>query len=232
MDQAVQSGVEGTHRRGFRRSWHWPTLWIRSRVLIGLPADAGIKVDVNDLLALRDRGAKYVEQMKMVYKASAAETAPPADAEVVLVPPSREDAGPYEIDELVAIQLALENRLDLRVANGSVYDAQRKVIVAADALRTGLTLNGTAAYGGRPGARDDDIGLDIRKARYARDAGAGSADRKDRASEMITATSLINLERATRSVQSLEDQIKTAIRNELRTLLEARESLKISAQRW
>jgi outer membrane protein TolC len=42
--------------------------------------------------------------------------------------------------------------------------------------------------------------------------------------------SLINLERATRSVQTLEDQIKTAIRSELRTLLESRESLKISAQ--
>ena len=42
--------------------------------------------------------------------------------------------------------------------------------------------------------------------------------------------SLINLERTTRSVQSLEDQIKTAIRSELRTLLESRESVKINAQ--
>ena len=34
-------------------------------------------------------------------------------------------------------------------------------------------------------------------------------------------SSLIGLEQATRSVQTLEDQIKTAIRNELRTLLHA-----------
>jgi outer membrane protein TolC len=43
-------------------------------------------------------------------------------------------------------------------------------------------------------------------------------------------TSLINLERATRNVQSLEDQIKLSILGELRTLLESRESLKIQAQ--
>jgi outer membrane protein TolC len=42
--------------------------------------------------------------------------------------------------------------------------------------------------------------------------------------------SLIDLERATRSVQTLEDRIKTDIRSELRTLLQSRESLKINAQ--
>ncbi|MHC4582259.1 MAG: TolC family protein, partial [Planctomycetota bacterium] len=42
--------------------------------------------------------------------------------------------------------------------------------------------------------------------------------------------SWIDLERATRSVQSLEDQIKLSIRDQLRTLLESRESLKIQAQ--
>ena len=42
--------------------------------------------------------------------------------------------------------------------------------------------------------------------------------------------SLIALERATRNVQSLEDDIKLSIRNQLRTLLESRESVKIQAQ--
>ena len=41
--------------------------------------------------------------------------------------------------------------------------------------------------------------------------------------------SLIDLDRATRNVQSLEDQIKLSIRSELRTLLESRESLKTQA---
>ncbi len=42
--------------------------------------------------------------------------------------------------------------------------------------------------------------------------------------------SFISLERAVRSVQELEDQIKLGVRNDLRNLLEARESTKIQAQ--
>ena len=42
--------------------------------------------------------------------------------------------------------------------------------------------------------------------------------------------SLIGLEQATRSVQTLEDQIKISIRSALRSLLESREGLKIQAR--
>jgi outer membrane protein TolC len=195
------------------------------KVLIGLPADARIKLDPNDLDPLRQRGNSYVETMKTAYKAAAAETAPAADAEVVLPPPSKEDAGPYEIDEALAIKLALENRLDLRVANGAVYDAQRQVVVAADALRAGLTLNGSARFTDN----DDDGALSFRGGRYTAALGLDLPIERTRERNAYR-NSLINLERATRSVQTLEDQIKTAIRNELRTLLESRESLKINAQ--
>jgi outer membrane protein TolC len=195
------------------------------KVLIGLPADARIKLDPNDLKPLEQRGTNYVAAMKTAYKAAAAETAPAADAEVVLAPPSREDAGPYEIDEALAIKLALENRLDLRVANGVVYDAQRQVVVAADALRTGLTLNGSARFSDN----DNDGNLSFRGGRYAAALALDLPIERTRERNNYR-NSLINLERATRSVQTLEDQIKAAIRNELRTLLESRESLKISAQ--
>lgn len=195
------------------------------KVLIGLPADARIRLDPNDLEPLRQRGNKYVEAMKTAYKAAAAETAPAADAEVVLVEPGREDAGPYEIDEALAIKLALENRLDLRVANGAVYDAQRQVVVAADALRTGLTLNGSARFTDN----DNDGNLSFRGGRYAAALALDLPIERTRERNAYR-NSLINLERATRSVQTLEDQIKAAIRSELRTLIESRESLKISAQ--
>jgi outer membrane protein TolC len=190
---------------------------------------ARIELDANDLDALRLRGTKYVELMEVAYKANAAETAPPADAEVVLIPPGKEDAGPYEIDELLAIKLALAHRLDLRVANGEVYDAQRQVVVVADALRTGLTLKGSASYGGHPGARDENIGLDLRKARYSALLALDLPIERTRQRNDYR-NSLIDLERATRNVQTLEDQIKSAIRSELRTLLQSRENLKISAQ--
>jgi outer membrane protein TolC len=229
VDQAVQRELSS------RSGWISARLQVNNtldsfKTLIGLPADAQIKADPNDLQTLRDRGTKYVEVMKVAYRANAAETAPAADAEPVLIWPSNEDAGPYEIDELVAIRLALAHRLDLRVANGSVYDAQRQVVVAADALRTGLNLNVGANYGGYPGGgRDGDIGLDMRKARYSALLGLDLPIERT-AQRNAYRLSLISLEQKTRSVQTLEDQIKTAIRSELRTLLQARESLKISAQ--
>jgi outer membrane protein TolC len=224
VDQAVQSELQAR------------TTWISAQVsldnsldsfktLIGLPADARIKVDVNDLVDLRKHGTKYVEAMKVAYSAAAAETAPPADANVVLVLPNKEGAGPYEIDEWVAVKLALKNRMDLWSANGAVYDAQRQVVVAADALRTGLTLTGSAHFSGN----DDPGNLTVRGGRYSALLGLDLPIERT-AQRNKYRTSLIDLERATRSVQTLEDQIKTAIRSELRTLLLSRESLKISAQ--
>ncbi len=195
------------------------------KVLVGVPADSLIKLDPNDLNPLRERGNKYVDAMKKAYKEVAAETAVAADAPVVLVPANKEDAGPYEIDEAVAIKVALENRLDLRIANGAVFDAQRLVVVAADALRTGLTLNGSAQLSGD----DGNGGVSFRGGRYSAGLAINLPIYRVRERNAYR-NSLINLERTTRSVQSLEDQIKTAIRSELRALIESRESLRISAQ--
>jgi outer membrane protein TolC len=225
VDQAVQR--ELSSRNGWISAQQQLANSLDSlKVLIGLPADAWIKVDVNDLLELRGRGTKYVELMRVAYKASAAETAPPADANVALLAPSKEDAGPYEIDDLVAVRLALKHRLDLRVANGAVYDAQRQVIVAADALRAGLTLTGKANLSGDD---DDSGGLSFRGGRYSALLSLDLPIERT-AQRNAYRTSLISLEAATRSVQTLEDQVKTTIRNELRTLLQARESLKYNAQ--
>lgn len=224
VDQAVQRELSS------RTGWISAEILLANsldsfKTLLGLPADARIEPDVNDLIALQQRGAKYVDTMKIAYKAVAAETAPPADAEAVPIPPNREDVGPYEIDEWVAIKLALDHRLDLRTANGAVYDAQRQVVVTADALRTGLTLNGDVRLSGD----DDRDRFRYRGERYhallSLDLPIERTAQRNRYRE-----SLIALERSTRSVQTLEDQIKTSIRNELRSLLQARENLKISAQ--
>ncbi len=57
-------------------------------------------------------------------------------------------AGMMAMEESRALQLALDHRFDLRVAQGQVYDAQRQVTLAADALRAELTLLGSAQAGG------------------------------------------------------------------------------------
>ncbi len=157
---------------------------------------------------------------------------PPADAPVELVPPSDEGAGPLEIDESLAIQLALENRLDLQVAIGEVYDAQRQVVVRADALGADLTLLGSANLGeGRSigSATADDAQLRFDKASYSALLTLDLPLERT-AERNAYRNSFIDLERATRNVQTLEDQVKLSIRSELRGLIESRESLKIQAR--
>ena len=197
---------------------------------IGLPTDARIELDPNDLVQLRGRASEILEEMRTTSQQGISETAPPADAPIELIPASYKDAGPLEIDEAVAVKLALENRLDLQAAIGEVYDAQRQVVVRADALRAGLTLGGQAFFGGSPRtANDDDVSLDFDKGRYVAPLSLDlPIERTKERNEYRN--SLLSLEQATRSVQSLEDQIKLSIRSELRTLLESRESLKIQAQ--
>lgn len=198
---------------------------------IGLPPDARIVLDPNELEQLRQRTSGMVDAVIADMEAQAAQETPPADAPIELEMPSEKDAGPFEIDDSVAMQLALENRLDLRVANGGVYDAQREVVVRADALRAELTLLGTAALGsGRSvgSATSDDANLRFDQGRYA-SLLTLDLPLERTAERNVYRRSWIDLERATRDVQSLEDQIKLSVRNQLRTLLESRESLKIQA---
>jgi len=174
---------------------------------------------------LRGRASEILEEMRTVSQKGISETVPPADAPVQLMPASYKGAGPLEIDEAVAVKLALENRLDLQAAIGEVYDAQRQVVVRADALRAGLTLGGS----GRVADTDEDGNLRFDRGQYAALLSLDlPAERTRERNEYRN--SLLSLEQATRNVQSLEDQIKLSIRSELRTLLESRESLKIQAQ--
>jgi len=224
VDQAVQR--ELTSRNGWISAQEQLKNSVDTfKTQIGLPADALITLDANDLVQLQDRAKVYIEAMKTSLQTDPNQKAPAADALVVLVPADREGAGPYEIDESIAIKLALEHRLDLQAANGAVYDAQRQVVVAADALRAGLTVGGSASFSDN----DDDGKLSFEGGRYSALLAMDLPIERTRERNTYR-TSLINLERATRNVQTLEDQIKTAIRNELRTLLESRESLKIQAQ--
>jgi outer membrane protein TolC len=197
------------------------------KTTIGLPPDAWIELDPNDLVQLRARSEEYIATMRQA-SSGPAETVPAADAPVTLVPADDVGAGPYEIDEALAIQLALENRLDLKAANGAVYDAQRQVVVAADALRPELTLGARAAYSGN----DSDGTWSLQGTRYSGTASIDLpiAERSRTQERNAYRNSLIALEQATRSVQNLEDEIKQSIRSELRVLLESRETVKIQAK--
>ncbi len=192
---------------------------------IGLPTDALVKLDPNDLTQLRSRATELVEEMRDASQVVASGEARSADAPVQLIPADYEDAGPYEIDDEVAMRLALENRLDLRTAVGRVFDAQRQVVVRADDFKPGLSIGGSLSRE----YDDSEAGFGYLGGIYR---GLLSLDLPLERTQERNAyrNSLIDLERATRTVQALEDQIKLAVRNALRTLLESRISLNIQAE--
>ncbi len=224
VDQATQRELDA------RNSWISAQEQLKNTLdsfknTIGLPTDARIELDPNDLVQLQQRASAILKDMRTISQREISETAPPADAPIDLIPASYEDAGPMEIDESLALKLALENRLDLQIAIGSVYDAQRDVVVRADALRAGLTLGGTAFVSDT----DEDGSLRFDRGQYAALLTLDLPVERTRERNDYR-NSLLNLEQTTRNVQSLEDQIKLSIRSELRTLLVSRESIKIQAQ--
>jgi outer membrane protein TolC len=231
VDQALQNELRARDR------------WIRSKetykrrldafkILLGLPTDATIELKRSDLDELLEPTHKLKEEMLAEQSQPSQEQSQPADAPIVLVEPSMENAGPMEIPEFEAVRLAFDNRLDLRVTNGKVYDAQRAVIVAADALGAELTFFGAASSGARrtiTSADLDDAQFRTDKAKYS------ALLTLDLPIERTTErnkyrNSFINLERAVREVQKQEDKIKLSLRNELRDMLQARESLYIQAR--
>lgn len=199
------------------------------KVLLGLPPDARVDLSNEELEALGTRAAELNAGVQM---ADYSGVVPPADAPVELAPPSREHAGPLEMDPDQAVLVALANRLDLRQAKEAVADAQRKVLVAADNLRAELTLFGSTNIGARRdtgSAGSDDARLVPSEMPVE---GLLTLDLPlERTSERNTYRNrLIDLERAVRAYQKLEDDVKLSVRGQLRTLAEARESVLIQTQ--
>jgi outer membrane protein TolC len=202
------------------------------KVTLGLPVDAKIELDRDELSRLVEaaRGGLIQTTTKDTAAVDPNETVPSADAPIVLVEPSMEGAGRYEIDSERAVKLALENRLDLKKSQGLVYDAQRAVVIAADMLGAGLNLGGEVSSGSltnSPNSEDT-------KLRFDKVTSSGLLTLNlpiERTQERNDyRNSLIALEAAVRAVQTLEDSIKADVRDRLRSLLSFRESLHIQAK--
>ena len=202
---------------------------------MGLPTDAAVELKPEELTRLSDRAHRLMDATTAPVDSTAPVEpieAVAADAPIVLIPPGRENAGPMELEEDRAIVLAIENRLDLRVSVGQVYDAQRQVAVAADALRADLTLLGSASIGERrtlASAGRPDANLRFNEGRYSALLGLDLPLERT-AERNLYRNSLIGFERMVRDAQELEDRIKLEIRNNLRSLLEARETVRIQAE--
>jgi outer membrane protein TolC len=230
VDQAVQNELRARNRWIIEAESYKSAL-DSFKSLLGLPPDAEIELDRAELEQLTAPASRIMADIIREEEAGAKRQTPARDTPIELAPPSREDAGPLEMEESTAIKLALDNRLDLRVAEGQVYDAQRAVVIAADALGAELTLFGASELGSRrsiSSATADDAQLRTDKGKYSALLTLDLPFERT-AERNAYRNSFISLERAVRDVQILEDQIKLDVRNQLRDLLESRESLKIQA---
>jgi len=229
VDQAIQRELQARNQ------------WIQARqtyerslddfnILLGLPVDANIVLDRGELEELTGVVSSSMIDLRM-FDVDPNEETPPADAPIYIRQPSQEGAGPYELELRTAARMALEIRLDLRVAQEKIFDAQRDVIIKADQLGAELTLLGSSSVGARRSvgsATSDDARLRLNEAVHSAlltldlpiERTAERNDYRD---------SLILLERAVRDVGLLEDQVKLDIRDGLRSLQSTRESLQIQA---
>jgi len=233
VDQAKQDELRARNRWIIAQQTYAQRL-DQFKITLGLPTDANIKLDRAELQRLAE-GAKQ-HMAKTLDGSREPKTAPvprAADSPIDLKPPTHEDGGPLEMQSVDAIAVALENRLDLRTLLGGVYDAQRRVVVAADALKAGLKIIGTAEAGER---RSSASSASSSSVRFRPEHGFYSvALELDLPLERTTERnayreSFIALEQAVRNAQQREDQIKLDVREALRNLLQARESLTIQAE--
>jgi len=229
VDQSLQNELRARDRWVAARQFQAQAL-DEFKILLGLPTDAAVMLDRAEFIHLE---AEIGQRLNQLFNAPASTTTPAADTPINLLPPDPQLAGPLELGDSITIELALNNRLDLRMAQARVNDSQRKVVVAADALRPELTLFGSVNTGtGRSIAAlqpDDNNRLDLDEGIYQ---GLLTLDLGlERTAEAIAyRESLIRLEEAVRSVQQLEDQIKLEVRNARRQLEQARASLKTQDQ--
>jgi outer membrane protein TolC len=198
------------------------------KTMLGLPADSNVELDRSDLDSLTKRATEIVAK-------AGTDTSTPEN----LVEPGKENASSLEMDETQAVKLALSNRYDLKVLEGKVYDAQRAVIIKADALGTDLTINGTGQFTGAGavsvqqqstvGGQSTNTNSIQQTASMRNYTGLLSINLPfDRVSERNAyRKSYIALEQAVRSFQSLEDNIKQSVRQDLRTMAQTREELRI-----
>ncbi len=199
------------------------------KVTLGLPTDARVELVREELDAIRASRGDLIAPPEL---SESEEEIPAADAPVELPAPGQGERGPYELEYRDALRVAFGKRLDLRVAIGQIYDAQRTVAVAADQLRADVTLLGSGAAGAQRalgGVAQDDVILRPDEGTYS---ALLTIDLPfERTAERVTyRSSLISFEQVVRAVQDLEDRIKLDVRNGLSRLLEGRETIRIQAQ--
>lgn len=166
----------------------------------------------NRLLVLHESLARQLDDFKLflgIPVATELDLARPG----VAVDPSQEEVL-LQVSEEQALGLALTRRLDYLNTADSVVDAERRVKVAAEALKLGLDLSVSATNSGTsPTSWSSGFSLDLPVNRVPE--------------RNAFRNSQISLESARRSEQELNDRIRADLRDEIRGLRNARQSFLI-----
>ena len=143
-----------------------------------------------------------------------------ADALIDLTEAGLEPAG---FGEDVALELALQRRLDLANARGRIVDAERQVMIAADAIRSVLDLNA-----GISGTSNDGKPFSYGSEDVTWDVGFGFDLPADRFTERnVWRAATIALQAAKRASEELGDVIRVSVRDALRELASRRQAYQI-----
>ena len=195
------------------------------KVTLGLPPDARVEPRDSDLEALQ----RYTERFAKVELGEYAMGE--GGKEPVLEAPESVDAGAMKLDTDRAIEIAFSNRLDFVSVSDRIQDAQRKLLVAEDALRGELTLGGSASALQKASASTGRAGRDPAPLEPREWTGSAllSVDLPlERTAERNAyRNALIAVEQAVRTYQGEEDALKRTIRQDMRSLSQTREQLKI-----
>lgn len=240
VDQARQNELSARNRWISARQNYQAAL-DSFKLTLGLPTDADIRLDPTELRRLAENVEQHIAidgdsgaspATQPASQPASQPTSRPTEGDIDLHPPGPAEGGPYELPARRAVQLALDHRLDLRIARGEIVDAQRQVAVTANALQTGLTLSGDARVGqsrGISATEQDNVKFRPEHGLYT--AGLLLDLPLERTAERNAyRNSYITLQQTVRNFQELEDDIKLDIRNGLRNLVEYRESYRIQQQ--
>ncbi len=193
------------------------------KLKLGLPPDAELSLDESEISNLQ----LSIERFTVADSNDTDTDNNRSNSEIVLKKPTHQNAGPYEIEFETAIQFAFDNRLDLKSLKLRIVDAQRKIMVAVDSLQPKISLTLSSALGesrSMNSASKGGANLDPTEGIFST---LLSLDLPfDKTAERIQyRNSVLDLQRAVRDFQVLEDNIKLCVLDRLRDLTSARENL-------
>ena len=197
------------------------------KMTLGLPPDARIEPRESDLAELEKHVGRFAELELGPYDMGGDDP-----GKIELDPPDSVDDGDLKRRTDIAIAIAFSNRLDFVSSRDRLEDAQRKLLVAEDALRAEVTLGtGVSNFADTVGPKSRREGVRHGEL-HPREWQANPLLTVDlpierRSERNAYRSALIGVESAVRAYQKEEDSLKETIRSDMRSMSQTKDNLQI-----